>query len=97
MRDSTTDQREVSTVESSECELEVDHERERTCGTCGERFEEWAVRDGRGPVFETVEYTCPNGHRGKEHYDRRGYLSQTLGIERSSVLPSNGRSEEGSR
>ncbi|ELY68925.1 hypothetical protein [Natrinema versiforme] len=57
---------------------------ERYCGTCGSEFDEWSVRDGYGPVFETIEYTCPNGHRAKEHYDRRGYVTQSLGVKRRS-------------
>lgn len=58
---------------------------ERCCGTCGTEFDEWTVRDGYGPVFETIVYTCPNGHRAKEHYDRRGYLTQSLGVKRRSL------------
>jgi len=68
---------------------------DRYCATCGSEFDDWTVRDGRGPVFETIEYDCPNGHRAKEHYDRRGYLTQSLGVKRRCVEPGTDRSDGG--
>lgn len=54
------------------------------CSDCGEEFTDWDVRNGspRSPVDHIVEYSCPNGHLGRENFGIDGNLMSSRGITR---------------